>query len=78
MLAVLCIVMRIIWIFDVLTEINKELRDSKNADPTTDTTTDPTTVTEPTAADRKNVAIMYYIQVMDVLCCNVLDWIEVK
>ena len=73
-LAVLCIMMRIIWIFDILILVNKGLRDGDITVPTTDPSVDST----PTKTDKDNLATSYYIQVKDgwllyfVLYCMVL------
>ena len=66
-LAVLCIAMRIIWIFDILNIINEDFKDGEISIPTNDPTNDQDPSTDPvtTDADRKNRAISYYIQVKD-------------
>ena len=60
-LAVLCIMMRIIWIFDILILVNKGLRDGDITVPTNDPSVDST----PTKTDKDNLATSYYIQVKD-------------
>lgn len=66
-LAVLCIVMRVLWIFDILNVVKEELKDGEISVPTNDPTNDQNPSTDPvtTDADRKNRAISSYIQVKD-------------